>query len=31
MAGDGAQQLAIFDGGRDAAVGETENADEFAR
>jgi len=31
MAGDGAQQLAIFDGGRGATVGETENADEFAR
>ena len=31
MAGDGAQQLVIFDGGRGAAVGETENADKFAR
>ena len=31
MAGDSAQQLVIFDGGRGAAVGETKNADEFSR
>ena len=30
MAGDGAQQLVIFDGGRGAAVGETKHADQFA-
>ena len=31
MAGDGAQQLLIFDGGRDAAIGETKHADQFTR
>src|ERR1700719_3512581 len=31
MAGDGAQQLVIFNGRRYATVGETENADQFSR